>query len=193
MELQEASRRQTRDATSVGLSAKPELSAAAATSPACLYPIPMLEPSRPKAEHNDSGSPSSIYQTSLQNCLRSDLPRTPTCALSYQPIILRDELGRNSFPASAHSTPHSSWPPASRPSLPCHSYVSPSPNLSTSCLSGNPANHERLHEPSGPSNRLPPRHPLLRPVRKLSDPAGRSDLRDCAPAELDLWTMRESG
>ena len=41
----------------------------------------------------------------------------------------------------------------------------------------------------GPSNRLPPRHPVLGAVQQLPPAPGRCDVRDRAAAELDLRTV----
>lgn len=45
----------------------------------------------------------------------------------------------------------------------------------------------------GPRHRLPPRHPVLRPLPQLPDPARRGDLRNRSLAELDMPAMREPG
>ena len=44
----------------------------------------------------------------------------------------------------------------------------------------------------GPRHWLPPRHPLLRPLPQLPDPARRSDLRNRPFAKLDMREMCES-
>jgi len=45
---------------------------------------------------------------------------------------------------------------------------------------------------AGPCHRLPPRHPLLRPLPELSHTPCGSNIRYRSPAELDMWKMCKS-
>lgn len=83
---------------------------------------------------------------------------------------------------------------ASKPSSPSPSYVpNPSPSPSAAASTGTRPTRIIMQSQiligiahTGPSHRLPPRHPLLRAVRQLLPPPRRSDLRRGAAAQLYL-------
>ena len=73
----------------------------------------------------------------------------------------------------------STWPPASKPSLPCHSYV----------LAARTHDYPLRGCTIDPRHRLPPRHPLLCVMGQLPPPTCGRHLCPCTSTELDMWEV----